>query len=38
MPEKHKIVSRETLLPFVLVAALFFLWALPNNLNDIVIA
>ncbi len=37
MPEKHKIVSRETLLPFVLVTALFFLWALPNNLNDILI-
>jgi FHS family L-fucose permease-like MFS transporter len=37
MSEKHKIVSKETLLPFVLVTALFFLWALPNNLNDILI-
>ena len=37
MAEKHKIVSRETLLPFILVTALFFLWALPNNLNDILI-
>jgi len=37
MAEKHKIVSKETLLPFVLVTALFFLWALPNNLNDILI-
>ena len=23
--------------PFVLVIALFFLWAIPNNLNDILI-
>lgn len=37
MAEKHKIVSKATLLPFVLVTALFFLWALPNNLNDILI-
>ncbi len=37
MTEKHKIVSRETILPFILVTALFFLWALPNNLNDILI-
>ena len=37
MPEKNKIVSRENVLPFVLVTALFFLWALPNNLNDILI-
>src|SRR6195256_6814902 len=25
------------LLPFVLVAALFFLWGIPNNLNDVLI-
>jgi MFS transporter, FHS family, L-fucose permease len=37
MAERHKIVSKELLLPFVLVTALFFLWALPNNLNDILI-
>jgi len=37
MAEEHKIVSKATLLPFVLVTALFFLWALPNNLNDILI-
>jgi len=37
MAEAHKIVSKATLLPFVLVTALFFLWALPNNLNDILI-
>lgn len=37
MTEKHKIVSKEALLPFILVTALFFLWALPNNMNDILI-
>lgn len=37
MADDHKIVSKETLVPFVLVTALFFLWALPNNLNDILI-
>lgn len=34
---KHKIVSRANLLPFILVTALFYLWAIPNNLNDILI-
>jgi len=34
---KHKIVSKENALPFFLVTALFFLWAMPNNLNDILI-
>lgn len=34
---KHKIVSKENALPFILVTALFFLWAMPNNLNDILI-
>ena len=33
----HKIVSKENALPFMLVTALFFLWAMPNNLNDILI-
>lgn len=37
MADKHKIVSKELLLPFFLVTALFFMWALPNNLNDILI-
>lgn len=37
MAEKHKIVSKELLIPFILVTALFFMWALPNNLNDILI-
>ena len=33
----NKIVSKENALPFILVTALFFLWAMPNNLNDILI-
>lgn len=37
MAEAHKIVGKESILPFVLVTTLFFLWALPNNLNDILI-
>jgi FHS family L-fucose permease-like MFS transporter len=31
------IITRKTLLPFVLITALFFLWAIPNNLNDVLI-
>ena len=34
---KHKIVAKESLIPFILVTALFYLWAIPNNLNDILI-
>jgi FHS family L-fucose permease-like MFS transporter len=37
MTDEHKIISKDSILPFVLVTALFFLWALPNNLNDILI-
>lgn len=32
-----RIVSREHIVPFVLVTALFFLWGIPNNLNDVLI-
>ena len=31
------LVPRDRLVPFVLVTALFFLWAVPNNFNDILI-
>lgn len=31
------LVPRDRLVPFVLVTALFFLWAIPNNFNDILI-
>ena len=37
MTDENKILSKNSILPFVLVTALFFLWALPNNLNDILI-
>jgi MFS transporter, FHS family, L-fucose permease len=33
----HNLFPREALLPFVLVTTLFFLWGIPNNLNDILI-
>ncbi len=31
------LLTRATLVPFVLVTTLFFLWAIPNNLNDVLI-
>lgn len=31
------LIPRGTLLPFILIAALFFLWGIPNNLNDVLI-
>jgi FHS family L-fucose permease-like MFS transporter len=36
-PARHRLFSREYLLPFLLVTALFFLWGIPNNLNDVLI-
>ncbi len=33
----HRLYPPGQLLPFVLVTALFFLWAVPNNLNDVLI-
>jgi FHS family L-fucose permease-like MFS transporter len=38
-PNRHNlpIVPAGRFLPFVLVTALFFLWGIPNNLNDILI-
>src|SRR5215471_15949664 len=33
----ERLVDRENLVPFVLVTFLFFLWAIPNNLNDVLI-
>jgi len=36
-PVEHRLVAREYLVPFVLVTALFFLWGIPNNLNDVLI-
>ena len=34
---KQPLVPRGRMLPYVLVTALFFLWGVPNNLNDILI-
>lgn len=33
----HQVFPREALLPFILVTGLFFLWGIPNNLNDVLI-
>ncbi len=35
---KAALVPHGRMLPFVLVTALFFLWGVPNNLNDILIS
>jgi MFS transporter, FHS family, L-fucose permease len=31
------LLTRATMVPFVLVTALFYLWGIPNNLNDVLI-
>ena len=37
-PQKdHSLFPSGQLIPFILVTALFFLWAIPNNLNDVLI-
>jgi FHS family L-fucose permease-like MFS transporter len=36
-PEAGPLLSRSSLIPFILVTSLFFLWGIPNNLNDILI-
>jgi len=33
----HPLFPREALVAFILVTALFFLWGIPNNLNDVLI-
>ena len=33
----HGLFPAEQLFPFILVTALFFLWGIPNNLNDVLI-
>jgi FHS family L-fucose permease-like MFS transporter len=35
--EGHSLFPAGQLLPFILVTALFFLWGIPNNLNDVLI-
>ena len=34
---RPRLIPHGVLLPFVLVTALFFLWGVPNNLNDVLI-
>jgi FHS family L-fucose permease-like MFS transporter len=34
---RHSLFLAGQLIPFILVTALFFLWAIPNNLNDVLI-
>src|SRR5271169_558936 len=34
---KHALFPSGHLVPFILVTALFFLWGIPNNLNDVLI-
>jgi FHS family L-fucose permease-like MFS transporter len=36
-PEKSPLVAPGNLTPFILVTVLFFLWGVPNNLNDVLI-
>src|SRR5258708_19612814 len=33
----HRLFPPGQLVPFILVTALFFLWGIPNNLNDVLI-
>jgi MFS transporter, FHS family, L-fucose permease len=36
-PQEATLFPRAHLVPFILVTALFFLWGIPNNLNDVLI-
>jgi len=36
-PGSHSLFPSGQLVPFILVTALFFLWGIPNNLNDVLI-
>jgi len=36
--EKHQIIPKGIVLPFILLTSLFFAWALPNNLTDTMLA
>jgi MFS transporter, FHS family, L-fucose permease len=36
-PQEHSLIPRESLVAFILVTGLFFLWGIPNNLNDVLI-
>src|ERR1700677_3987262 len=36
-PQDNSLVPHGVLAPFILVTTIFFLWGLPNNLNDVLI-
>ena len=36
-PSRHVLFPVGQIVPFILVTALFFLWGIPNNLNDVLI-
>src|SRR5271163_5151257 len=36
-PASHSLFPSTQIVPFMLVTALFFLWGIPNNLNDVLI-
>jgi FHS family L-fucose permease-like MFS transporter len=36
-PTRHSLFPAGQIIPFILVTALFFLWGIPNNLNDVLI-
>jgi MFS transporter, FHS family, L-fucose permease len=36
--EKHPVIPKGIVLPFILLTTLFFAWALPNNLTDTMLA
>ena len=36
-PARHSLFPVGQIVPYILVTALFFLWAIPNNLNDVLI-
>lgn len=36
-PSRHSLFPVGQIVPFILVTALFFLWGIPNNLNDVLI-
>ena len=36
--EKHRIIPKGIIWPFILLSSLFFAWAIPNNLTDTMLA
>ena len=36
--EKHRLIPAGILFPFILLTSLFFIWAVPNNMTDTMLA